>query len=129
LNSVLIYFWGENGFHPFFVFPFFHLVFFLSLVFWSASPNLVWSWRLVVREPSCFLIVLWHGEALYGLGVRDVRVLLLPGVLFSAKCDSIVSARFLIYRAHSDCFLPLVSILDPLLYLFKIVTSFSFNTC
>jgi hypothetical protein len=31
LNPVLIYFWGENGFHPFFIFPSFHLVPFLSL--------------------------------------------------------------------------------------------------
>jgi hypothetical protein len=30
---VLIYFWRENGFHPFFVFPSFPLVLFLSLVY------------------------------------------------------------------------------------------------
>jgi hypothetical protein len=37
---------------------------------------------MVVREPSCFLSVTWHGEALYGLGVRDVGVLLLLGGFF-----------------------------------------------
>jgi hypothetical protein len=31
LNPVLIYYWGENGFCPFFIFPFLHLVMFLSL--------------------------------------------------------------------------------------------------
>jgi hypothetical protein len=33
---------------------------------------------------------------------------------FSAKCGSIVSARFLIYRTHTVCFCPLVTILDRL---------------
>jgi hypothetical protein len=32
---------------------------------------------------------------------------------FSAKCGSSISAKFLICRAHSVCFLPLVAILDP----------------
>jgi hypothetical protein len=31
-NPVLIYFWGENSFHPFFVFPLLHMALFLSLV-------------------------------------------------------------------------------------------------
>jgi hypothetical protein len=35
---------------------------------------------------------------------------------FSAKCDFSVSARFLIYGAHTVWFCTLVSILDPLLY-------------
>jgi hypothetical protein len=34
--------------------------------------------------------------------------------VFSAKCGSSISARFLIYGAHAACFLPLVGILDPL---------------
>jgi hypothetical protein len=34
---------------------------------------------------------------------------------FSAKCGSSISVRFLIYGAHTACFLPLVTILDPLL--------------
>jgi hypothetical protein len=33
LNPVLIYFGGENRFQPFFIFPLFHLVLFLSLVY------------------------------------------------------------------------------------------------
>jgi hypothetical protein len=33
---------------------------------------------------------------------------------FSAKCSSSISAKFLIYGAHTVCFCPLVAILDPL---------------
>jgi hypothetical protein len=33
---------------------------------------------------------------------------------FSAKCGSSISARFLIFMAHTVCFLTLVAILDPL---------------
>jgi hypothetical protein len=33
----------------------------------------------------CFLSVMWCGEALYGLGVQGVRVLILPGVFFLAS--------------------------------------------
>jgi hypothetical protein len=41
-------------------------------------------------------------------------------VVFSAMCDSSVSARFLIYgAAHTVCFLSLVAILDPLLRWFS----------
>jgi hypothetical protein len=36
----------------------------------------------VVWEPSCFLSVTWWGEALYGLGVQGVDVLVLLGALF-----------------------------------------------
>jgi hypothetical protein len=36
----------------------------------------------VVQEPSCFFSVMWHGEALYGLGVQGVEVLILLGALF-----------------------------------------------
>jgi hypothetical protein len=32
---------------------------------------------------------------------------------FSAKCGSSVSAKFLFYGAHTVCFLPLATILDP----------------
>jgi hypothetical protein len=55
---------------------------------------------------------MWCGEALCGLGIWDVGVLLLGG-FFSAKCGSSVSARLLFYGAHSVCFLPLVGLLDP----------------
>jgi hypothetical protein len=34
------------------------------LTCWSASPKHVWSWCLKVQEPSCFLSVMWRGEAL-----------------------------------------------------------------
>jgi hypothetical protein len=68
---------------------------------------------LEVQEPSCFLSLTWHGEVLYGLGVRGVRVVLLLGVFFfSAKCGCSISTKFLIYGAHAVCFLPLVAFLD-----------------
>jgi hypothetical protein len=71
-----------------------YTIFLLSC--WSVSPKQVWSRCLEVSESSCFLSVTWHGEALYGLGVQGVRVLLLLGDFFAAKCGSRVSARFLI---------------------------------
>jgi hypothetical protein len=40
------------------------------------------SWCLEAWEPSCFLSVMWCGEALYGLGVQGVEVLILLGALF-----------------------------------------------
>jgi hypothetical protein len=46
-------------------------------------------------------------------GVRGVGVLLLLCGFFSAKCASSISARFLIYGAHTVCFLLLVVILAP----------------
>jgi hypothetical protein len=78
----------------------------------SASPKRVWSWRLAAWESSCFLSVMWWGEALCGLGVQGVKVLLILGGFFSAQCVSSVSAKFLIYRVNAICFLPLVTILD-----------------
>jgi hypothetical protein len=75
-------------------------------------PKQVWSQHLVVREPPCFLSVMWHGEALYRLGVQGIKILILFGV-FSDKLDSSFSARFLIYGAHTVCFCTLVAILDP----------------
>jgi hypothetical protein len=36
----------------------------------------------VVKELSCFLSLTWHGEALYGLWVQGVRVLILLGSFF-----------------------------------------------
>jgi hypothetical protein len=49
------------------------------------SPKQVWSQHLAALEPSCFLSVTWHGEALYVLGVQGVKHLILstfflPGV-------------------------------------------------
>jgi hypothetical protein len=56
------------------------------------------------------LSVMWHGKALYRLGVQGVEVLILLGALF--PCSSI-SERVLIYRTHAVCFCTLVAILDP----------------
>jgi hypothetical protein len=53
------------------------------LTCWSVSPKQVWTpQRLVVWEPSCFLSVMWCGDALYGLGVQGAGVLILFGGLF-----------------------------------------------
>jgi hypothetical protein len=49
------------------------------LTCWSVSPNEVWILCLAAKEPSSFLSATWHEEALYRLGVRSVRVLLLLG--------------------------------------------------
>jgi hypothetical protein len=62
---------------------------------------------------------MWHGEALYGLGVQDVGVLLLLGGFFSVKSGSYILARFLIYGVHAVHFLPLVTILDLSLFVFR----------
>jgi hypothetical protein len=72
-------------------------------------------------EPSCFLSVIRCGEALYGMRVQGFGVLLLLGGFSSAKGDSSFSAKFLIFRAHTVCFFPLVAILDPpnIIYNFK----------
>jgi hypothetical protein len=40
------------------------------------SPKQVW------RQPSCFLSVMWRGEAFHILRVQDVKVLILPAALF-----------------------------------------------
>jgi hypothetical protein len=85
------------------------------LVCWM-SPKQVWSLRLAVQEPSCFLSVMWHGEALYGLEVQGVEVLILLGASFLPSVAPSVSARFLIYGAHAVCFCLLLHsspILDP----------------
>jgi hypothetical protein len=46
---------------------------------WSASPKQVWSQCLVAWELSCFLSVMWCGEALFRMAVRGVGVFLLLG--------------------------------------------------
>jgi hypothetical protein len=51
------------------------------LVCWM-SPKQFWSWCLAACEPSCFLSVMWHGEALYGLRVQRVEALILLGAFF-----------------------------------------------
>jgi hypothetical protein len=46
------------------------------------SPKQVCSRCLAAQEPSCFLRVMWHGEAFHGLGVQSVEILILLGALF-----------------------------------------------
>jgi hypothetical protein len=64
------------------------------LTCWSASPKQVWSWHLVVWQPSCFLSVMWHGEALYGLGVQGITVLLLLGGFFLSSVAPVSQQNF-----------------------------------
>jgi hypothetical protein len=122
--SVFFFFVGQGFFVCVLVYPGvpvlkLHADYFFT--YWSVSPKQVWNRCLVVREPSCFLSVTWHGEALYGLGVQGAGVLLiLVFFFFYAKGGSNI-LRFLIYRAHAVCFLPLVTILDPLSL--RIITS------
>jgi hypothetical protein len=93
------------------------------------SPKQVWSLRLVARELSCFLSVMWHGEALYGLGVQGVKVLILLGAFFFAKSGSTISARFLTYGAHSVCFSTAVAIMDPPVVVFLMTASRVTTAC
>jgi hypothetical protein len=51
------------------------------LVCWM-SVKQVWSWSLAVCEPFCFLSVMWYREALYGLGVQGIEVLIPFGTFF-----------------------------------------------
>jgi hypothetical protein len=44
----------------------------LTCLVCQMSTKQVWSWCLAAWEASCFLNVMWHGEALYGLGVQGV---------------------------------------------------------
>jgi hypothetical protein len=41
------------------------------LTCWSVSPKQVRRWHLVAWEPSWFLHIMWYGEALCRLGVRE----------------------------------------------------------
>jgi hypothetical protein len=58
------------------------------------SPKQVWSWRLVVRKPSCFLSVTWHEEAFNRLGVQGVEVLILLGALFLSSVAPVSQQYF-----------------------------------
>jgi hypothetical protein len=51
------------------------------LVCWM-SPKQIWSRCLAVPEHSCFLSVMWPGEALYGLGLQVVKALIPLGAFF-----------------------------------------------
>jgi hypothetical protein len=86
---------------------------FAHLLVCCMSPKQVWSQHLAAGEPSCFLSVTCHREALYGLGVQGVKALFPLGVVFLPSCGSSVSAKFLIYAAHAVCSCTLVTILDP----------------
>jgi hypothetical protein len=68
------------GFIPRMVVGILHAAYLLTC--WCTSPKQVWSWHVVVWEPSCFLGVTWSGVALYWLGAQGSWVLLLLGVFF-----------------------------------------------
>jgi hypothetical protein len=69
---------------------------------WSTSPSQVGSQYLVVWEPSWFLSVMWHGEAMCGLGAQGVVVLLLLGVFSCQVCLQHFSK---IFDLRSSCYL------------------------
>jgi hypothetical protein len=52
------------------------------LLLCQMSPKLVWSQSLVAWQPSCFLSVMWRGEVFHGLGIQNVKVLILLAALF-----------------------------------------------
>jgi hypothetical protein len=72
----------------------------LELVTGNAEALLVSQCNMAWRS------LLWAG----GLGCQGFAS---SWWFFPAKCGSSVSGRFLIYKAHTVCFFPLVSILDP----------------
>jgi hypothetical protein len=76
-------------------------------------PKQVWSRCLTAQKPSCFLSVKWHGEAVYRLGVRGVRVSILLGVIFLPSVALVSQQSFGLTELMLSCFFPLVAILDP----------------
>jgi hypothetical protein len=82
----------------------------LTCLVCQMTPKQVWSQRLAVLEPSCFLHVMWCGEALYELEVDGVSFDS-SWFFISTKCGSSVPAKFLIYGAHSVYFYALVAYL------------------
>jgi hypothetical protein len=48
----------------------------------------------VAQQPSCFLIVMWYGEAFHGLGVQDVKVLILLVALFLPSVAAVSQGGF-----------------------------------
>jgi hypothetical protein len=46
------------------------------------------------QEPSCFLSVMWHGEAFHGLGVQGVKVLILLAALFPPSVTPVSQRGF-----------------------------------
>jgi hypothetical protein len=81
------------------------------LTCWSASPMQVWSWCLAAQEPSCFLSIMWHWEALYRLGVQGVVVLIFLGGFFSAN-KSLPSTDILWILNHEPLHMSTIIILN-----------------
>jgi hypothetical protein len=69
------------------------------MVYWM-SPKQVWCCLLVAQEPSCFLSVMWHGEALYRLWVKGVKILFFV-VLF--LCQVWLQCLSKIFDLWSSC--------------------------
>jgi hypothetical protein len=79
---------------------------------WSASPKQVRSWCLVVWEPSWFLCITWHGEAMCGLQVQRCRSFATSWWFFLPGVSPASSAKFLLSGTHTICFFRLVAILE-----------------
>jgi hypothetical protein len=72
------------------------------LTHWSVSPKQVRSWHLMAQEPSWFLCVTWHGEAMCGLGVPGVGFLPLLG---GFSCQVYLQHLSKIFVLQSSCYL------------------------
>jgi hypothetical protein len=70
------------------------------LTCFSATPKQVWSQHLAAWEPSCFLSVMWHGEALYRLEFQSVIFLILLGGFFCQVWLQRLSKIFYLRCSH-----------------------------
>jgi hypothetical protein len=87
------------------------------LTWWS--PKDVRSWHLAAQEPSQFLCLTWHGDAMGGLRVWGCRSFASSWWFFLTGVSPIISSR-VYFRKHAFCFLPLVTILEsPVVQLFN----------
>jgi hypothetical protein len=77
-----------------------HMTLGAHLLVCQMSPKQVWSWHLAVQKHSYLLSVMWHGEALCGLGVQGVKVLILLGALF---LPSVAPVSSKIFDLRSSC--------------------------
>jgi hypothetical protein len=82
------------------------------LTYWSNLPGRLGAGIWWCRSPPLFSVYCGMEKlcAGWGFGMSEFCFFL---VVFPAKCGSSISARFLLYGAHTICFLPLVTILDP----------------
>jgi hypothetical protein len=94
------------------------------------SPKQVWSWCLVAQQPSCVLTVMWWGEALYGIEVQGVEVLILLDALFlpsvapASQQDFWFTVYFCTLVAMLDQSLLPISLTKSSIFLFLLLLAF-----